>query len=255
MKYIAAADTDIGTFKSINQDSLCVKTAETDTASAALILVCDGMGGLSKGELASAEVVRSFADWFDNELPYEIDSWNWENAARRTIKRLRMLNDKLVRYGAENNMKAGTTATGIIAVNSGYMTFHAGDTRIYKISGDLRQLTDDHTYVNREIKRGNMTPDEALSNPMKNALIQCVGASGDVDPEIKFGNLESGANYMICSDGFRHVLEPKEIYEALSPAKVTTKQDMERSLRDLIDTVKDRSERDNITAALFRAEF
>ena len=157
MKYIAAADTDIGTFKSINQDGLCVKTAETDTASAALILVCDGMGGLSKGELASAEVVRSFADWFDNELPYEIDSWNWENAARRTIKRLRMLNDKLVRYGAENNMKAGTTATGIIAVNSGYMTFHAGDTRIYKISGDLRQLTDDHTYVNREIKRGNMS--------------------------------------------------------------------------------------------------
>ena len=255
MKYIAAADTDIGTFKSINQDSLCVKTAETDTSSAALVMICDGMGGLSKGELASAEVVRSFADWFDNELPCEIDTWNWETAARRTIKRLRMLNDKLVRYGAENNIKAGTTATGIIAVNSGYMTFHAGDTRIYKISGDLRQLTDDHTFINREIKRGNMTPDEALSNPMKNALIQCIGASGEVDPEIKFGNLESGANYMICSDGFRHVLEPKEIYDALSPKKVTTKQDMERSLRDLIDTVKKRSERDNITAALFRAEF
>ena len=196
MRYIAAADTDIGTFKSINQDSVCVKTAETDTASVALIMVCDGMGGLSKGELASAEVVRSFSDWFDNELPYEIDAWNWETAARRTIKRLRILNEKLVRYGAEHNIRAGTTATGIIAVNSGYMTFHAGDTRIYKISSDLRQLTDD-----------------------------------------------------------RHVLEPKEIFHALSPQNASTKQEMERSLRDLIDIVKTRNERDNITAAMFRAEF
>ena len=66
MRYIVAADTDIGIHKSVNQDSVCVKTAETDTASVALIMVCDGMGGLSKGELASAEVVRSFSDWFDN---------------------------------------------------------------------------------------------------------------------------------------------------------------------------------------------
>lgn len=255
MRYIAAADTDIGIHKSVNQDSVCVKTAETDSASVALIMVCDGMGGLSKGELASAEVVRSFSDWFDNELPYEIDDWNWETAARRTIKRLRILNDKLVRYGAENNIRAGTTATGIIAVNSGYMTFHAGDTRIYKIASDLRQLTDDHTFINREIKRGNMTPQQAMTDPRRNALIQCVGASGDVEPEVKFGNLESGANYMICSDGFRHVLEPKEIFDELSPKNVVTKKAMEKSLRRLIDTVKERSERDNITAAMFRAEF
>lgn len=255
MRYIAAADTDIGIQKTVNQDSVCVKTAETETASVALIMVCDGMGGLSKGELASAEVVRSFAEWFDKELPYEIDEWNWETAAKRTIKRLRMLNDRLVAYGAENNIKAGTTATGIIAVNSGYMTFHAGDTRIYKISSDLRQLTDDHTFINREIKRGNMIPQQAKTDPRRNALIRCIGASGEAEPEVKFGNLESGANYMICSDGFRHVLEPKEIYDELSPKRVKTKQEMERSLRDLIELVKTRSERDNITAAMFRAEF
>ena len=200
-------------------------------------------------------MVRSFSEWFDEELPYEIDSWNWENAARRTIKRLRILNDKLVRYGAENNIKAGTTATGIIAVNTGYMTFHTGDTRIYKISRDLRQLTDDHTFINREMKRGNMTPQQALTDPRRNALIQCIGASGEIEPEVKFGNLESGANYMICSDGFRHVLAPKEIYHELTPEKVSTKKAMEKSLRRLIETVKERNERDNITAAMFRAEF
>jgi serine/threonine protein phosphatase PrpC len=135
------------------------------------------------------------------------------------------------------------------------MTFHAGDTRIYKISSDLRQLTDDHTFINREIKRGNMTPQQAKTDPRRNALIRCIGASGEAEPEVKFGNLESGANYMICSDGFRHVLEPKEIYDELSPKRVKAKQEMERSLRDLIELVKTRSERDNITAAMFRAEF
>ena len=72
MEYIAACDTDVGITKKINQDSVCIKTAKTNTGRAALILVCDGMGGLSRGELASAEVVRSFAEWFDRELPFEL---------------------------------------------------------------------------------------------------------------------------------------------------------------------------------------
>ena len=73
MKYIVAAETDIGITKKVNQDSVCVKNAETKQGKAALVMVCDGMGGLSKGELASAEVIRSFSDWFDYELAYELD--------------------------------------------------------------------------------------------------------------------------------------------------------------------------------------
>lgn len=83
MDYITACDTDIGISKKINQDSVCVKTANTATGKAALVLVCDGMGGLSRGELASAEVVRSFAEWFDAELPFELPDWDWKTAADR----------------------------------------------------------------------------------------------------------------------------------------------------------------------------
>lgn len=254
MEYYAACDTDIGITKKINQDSVCIKTAKTSTGRAALILVCDGMGGLSLGELASAEVVRSFSDWFDSELPYELPEWNWQTAALNVISRLRRLNAGLCEFGRHECLQLGTTATGIIAVNSEFMTFHVGDTRIYKITDKLSQLTDDHTFVNREVKRGRMTPEEALTDPRRNALVQCIGVTEDVFPEVKLGDLESGANYMICSDGFRHVLTEKELFEGLSPKKTGSKENMQRQLRELIDTVKDRDETDNITAALFRPE-
>ncbi|MBP5580312.1 MAG: serine/threonine-protein phosphatase [Ruminococcus sp.] len=254
MEYIAACDTDVGITKTINQDSVCVKTAKTGTGRAALILVCDGMGGLSRGELASAEVIRSFAGWFDRELPFELPEWDWQTAAHNVISRLRRLNAKLCEYGRRECMQLGTTATGIIAVNSEFMTFHVGDTRIYKISDKLSQLTDDHTFVNREVKLGNMTPEEARTDPLRNALVQCIGVTDDVFPEVKLGNLENGVNYMVCSDGFRHVLREKELFEELSPETLRTKDDMKKKLRQLIDTVKSRDESDNITAALFRAE-
>ncbi len=254
MEYIVAADTDIGNTKEVNQDSVCIRTAACKQGKAALVMVCDGMGGLSKGELASAAVVRSFASWFEYELPYELDNWSWDKAEKSVTNRLLALNAKIIEHGSRCNLQLGTTVTGILALNSDMMTFHVGDTRIYKLSQELSILTEDHTFVNREVKRGNMTPEEALQDPRRNALTNCVGVTGSVVPDIKFSSIESGANYMICSDGFRHVITKEDILDRLSPKKVTTKTAMQIKLRELIDLVKEREERDNISAAIFRAE-
>lgn len=255
MDYIVAADSDIGISKNVNQDSLCVKTADTKIGKAALAMVCDGMGGLSKGELASATVIRSFADWFDYELAGELDNWSWERESRMIVRRLQQLNERIVRYGKSNGIQLGTTATGMICVNADYMIFHVGDTRIYELSTEMKQLTEDHTFVRREIKRGNMTEEEAKTDPRRNALVQCIGVSGKVDPEIKFGKLENDANYLICSDGFRHVVTEEEILANLAPRVVTARTSMHAKIREVIELVKKRQEKDNITAALFRAEF
>ena len=109
--------------------------------------------------------------------------------------------------------------TGIIAVVSQFMTFHLRDTLIYKVSDKLSQLTDDHTFVNHEVKLGNMTPEEALTDPRRNDLIQCIGVTDDVFPDVKLGDLESGVNYMTCLDIFRHAFKEKELFEELSPQK------------------------------------
>ena len=69
--YITAYGTDIGTKKKVNQDSLCVKIAVVKDKTVCMAVLCDGMGGLSKGELASATVVQGFSDWFMKTLPFD----------------------------------------------------------------------------------------------------------------------------------------------------------------------------------------
>ena len=73
MRFQATADTDKGIVKSTNQDSLLIKHGEYFGGEVLLAALCDGMGGLSKGELASAAVIRQFSRWFEEELPYELD--------------------------------------------------------------------------------------------------------------------------------------------------------------------------------------
>ena len=79
MHYLATADTDIGIVKQTNQDSVLIKHGEAKVGEILLAVICDGMGGLEKGELASATVIRAFSKWFDEELPFEL-----ENLAKRT---------------------------------------------------------------------------------------------------------------------------------------------------------------------------
>ena len=74
MKYLVTADTDIGITKKTNQDSLLIKHGSYEDGELLLAVVCDGMGGLAKGEVASASVITAFAKWFDNELPYELNN-------------------------------------------------------------------------------------------------------------------------------------------------------------------------------------
>ena len=78
MHYMVVADTDVGIVKDTNQDSILVKQARYKEKEIVMAIICDGMGGLSKGELASATVIRALAQWFDNELPKEIDNLNMD---------------------------------------------------------------------------------------------------------------------------------------------------------------------------------
>ena len=76
MKYTVVAETDVGIRKQVNQDSILVKHADSKMGEMILAVVCDGMGGLDKGELASATVIRKFAKWFEQELPLELVDLN-----------------------------------------------------------------------------------------------------------------------------------------------------------------------------------
>ncbi len=252
MKYIVTADTDIGISKSTNQDSALIKHASYGEDEIVLAIVCDGMGGLSKGEVASAMVIRRFADWFDRELPAEIDHLDLNVVAETWRKMLTDLNVRIHAYAKPLGISMGTTFCGILIANDSYLIGNVGDSRLYYIGSNMNQLTTDQSFVAREISRGTMTPEQAKVDKRRNLLLQCVGASDTVDPQIIIGQAERGA-YMICSDGFRHEIDEREMYESLNPVNLINKNAMHSNVKYLINLVKKRNERDNITVVLIKA--
>lgn len=254
MHFIATADTDIGISKDTNQDSALIKHAKSDGKEVLLAVVCDGMGGLSKGELASATVVRAFAKWFDEELPYELNNVDLQVIGAKWSLLLKELNVQILEYSKENNIDGvGTTFSGILFIDDQYVIGHVGDTRVYHIGVSLTQLTTDQTFVAREISRGTMTLEQSRTDKRRNLLLQCIGASKVVEPQIICGKAEKGA-YMLCSDGFRHEISEAEIYESLNPINLMNKDAMHNNAKYLIEQVKKREEKDNISVLLIKAE-
>lgn len=254
MNYFASVSSDVGIVKETNQDSVCIKIAECeDKGQVALAIVCDGMGGLSKGELASATVIRRFSDWFEKEFPKRLSEFSWQNTATEWTRIIKEQNEKLLQYGKSISVTLGTTLSAILIVDGKYMIAHVGDSRIYEISDDIKQLTEDQTFINREIKAGRMTEREAAVHPKRNMLLQCVGASREVNPDIQYGVIKPNTVYMFCSDGFRHVLTDAEIFEKFNPDEIESMITIKKNSDYLIDVVKKRNERDNITVALLKS--
>lgn len=254
MRFIATADTDIGISRSTNQDSVLIKHASTDSGEVLMAVVCDGMGGLSRGELASATVIRAFSKWFDEELPFELENVDMQIVGAKWSLLLKELNVKLLEYSKSVGEEGiGTTFSGILFFDKQYVIVHVGDTRVYQIGASLTQLTTDQTFIAREVSRGTITPEQAKVDKRRNMLLQCVGASVVVEPQVICGKIEKGA-YMLCSDGFRHEISDIEIYESLNPINLMNKDAMHNNAKYLIEQVKNREEKDNISVILIKVE-
>lgn len=251
MKYSFIADTDVGISRTTNQDSVLVKHASYNKEEVLMAIVCDGMGGLSKGELASATVIREFSKWFDDLLPYELENLDMNVVGGKWSAMLKNLNSKILEYSKKNNSSMGTTFSGILFAEDKYLIVHVGDSRVYQIGATMNQLTTDQTFVAREISRGTMTIEQAKSDKRRNLLLQCIGASTTVEPQVLIGNIEKGA-YLICSDGFRHEVTENEMFESLSPVNLMNEKSMLNNTRFLIDLVKRRNEKDNISAVVVK---
>lgn len=253
MKYLAIAETDVGISKNVNQDSLLIKHASADGVEILMAVICDGMGGLSSGELASATVIREFGKWFDNELCDELDRFDLKIIAEKWVLMLKDINSRLLAYGAERNENLGTTFSGVLFYGNSYVIVHVGDCRIYQIGSNISRLTVDHTYIAREISLGNITPEQAKTDKRRNMLLQCVGASKVIEPQILLGRTETGT-YLMCSDGFRHEISEETIRDNLCIGRSRDKNIMHNNVRYLIEEVKRRKEKDNISAILIKAE-
>ena len=254
MKYIVSARTNKGIKKNNNQDAVTIKTARTAIGDVAFAVLCDGMGGLSEGEIASATVVSEFSNWFYQIFPKQILADNFsDNLFSTWDEIIKKCNVKLHEYGLKNGIKLGTTCSVLLVMPNYYFIAHVGDSRIYTITNQkVSLLTEDQTFVAREVKEGRMTKADAEIDARKNVLLQCIGASNIVKPDFLTDSYTPGIVFMLCSDGFRHLLTEKEIFDSYMPDSITDSSIINKNSDYLIDVNMNRGEEDNITVAVIK---
>lgn len=253
MKFLSAYHTDIGIKKSTNQDSLLIKIANTPYGKVGIFAICDGMGGLSSGELASSSVINGLSKWFEEKFPMLLSKENLYEEVELSLKQyIRFANSKICDYGKENNLKLGTTITVMIIVNQKYIIAHVGDSRAYNIGENLVRITKDQSFVQREIDIGNLTEEQAKNHKKKNLLLQCIGVTPTVEILTYRGNIKLGTVYLLCTDGLYHKITEKELINNLNGNKLQTELQMKKMGMELIDLVKKRGEVDNISMILVK---
>ena len=208
MHFTCAARTDVGIVRSGNEDNYLM------LADRGVFIVADGMGGHAAGEVASEMAVRITS--------HEIGSLRGlsdAEASDRMRTAIRTANDAIFERTLSEHDKRGmgTTATVLVLMPRRYLIGQVGDSRAYLLrNGQLLQLTKDHSYVQEQVDAGLLTPDQARVHPYSNVITRCVGASGDVVPDIYFGTLEQGDILLIASDGLTGMLEDEHLIRILS---------------------------------------
>lgn len=253
MDFIISANTDIGIKKKINQDSLSVKVMNTEQGRMAFAILCDGMGGLSEGEFASSSIIKAFDKWIFEELPQlctePLSDVKISNQWNRIIKEQ---NQFLIDYGQSQDIRVGTTVVAVLVTQKRYYILNVGDSRAYELTDDIKQITQDHSVVAREVALGKMSEEQASIDSRKHILWQCVGVSKRVKPDMFCGDVHEKTIYLLCSDGFCHEITAKEIYEYLRPDNNCDEVSLDKNAIELIEINKERKEKDNISVLMIK---
>jgi len=251
---IVGAATDKGLVRDYNQDALFTLSAQVsqgqDLLPIGLYIVADGMGGEQDGDRASSLALRTVANWILHEI-YE------PFLTLGTAAGLRPINEVLTEAIVTANSKVqeqlphgGTTLTCAFLLGTNAFIAHVGDSRAYLISrNSIRQLTKDHSLVNRLIELGQLTPEEAKTHPQRNVLYRAVGRSGNLEVDTYLQSLPTGSSLLLCCDGLWSAVTDDEIL-----AIVNDSASPQMICRRLIAQANDHGGEDNITVVLIQVK-
>jgi serine/threonine protein phosphatase PrpC/CRP-like cAMP-binding protein len=247
-----AALTDVGRKREQNEDNFLVDKKLS------LYVVCDGMGGHSAGEVASALAVRTVHDEVKREKELLDDYVAGKKGGALVTKRdiLNMLEFAVNRASSlvhaeavkdEKKRGMGTTIVGILFAGTQAFIVHVGDSRVYLMrEGVLEQVTEDHNVYNELLKRKKMTREQVEKLAPKNAITRAVGVYEHCEPESLVLDVTAGDRFLLCSDGLSQYFE--DDLDGLA-ARVG-EPDADAAVKKLIDTANERGGSDNITAIL-----
>jgi PPM family protein phosphatase len=219
----SAAVSHVGRIRSNNQDS--------GYAGRNLFLVADGMGGHAGGDVASAIATRRIAEADDDYESAPVAAAALEGAL---IAANRQLAETVAEHSELTGM--GTTVSALLLDGDRVVISHIGDSRIYLLrSGELSQISIDHTFVQRLVDAGRITAEEAMVHPRRSVLMRVLGdveASPEIDSMVL--DTRAGDRWMLCSDGLSGVVSFDEILEIMA-SDAGAKQVADRLVKASLD--------------------
>ena len=236
--------TDKGRVRPTNQDIYRLEVRPEKES--AFVLVCDGMGGANAGNVAS----RFAADSFLADAAGALDSAPDEIMRHKTmLHALEKANDTVFGLaGRQPEFRGmGTTLVGAFVQGRHASILNVGDSRAYLFDGEtLRQVSEDHSYVEEMRRLGRISAEDARTHPQKNLITRAVGVDATVDGDLFEVELRDTDILLLCSDGLTGMVEDEKIAEVLAKAGT-----LEDKGRELLTLALEGGGRDNITVALF----
>lgn len=237
--------TDIGKVRLSNEDQAI---ALTNASGNVLLVVCDGMGGQNKGDLASSLAVHTVITSFKSHRGFA----NSYFGKMWVSKAIREANKSIYEQSQSNpNYRGmGTTLTLLLIIKDIAIIGHVGDSRCYFLKNhhDLVQMTEDQTYVAYLVRTEQITPEEALTHPKRHVLMNALGIypSASIDMKVvPYLNEE----VLICSDGLYNNV-PEEDIAAIIKGNDT----VEMKVNELIAIGNKNGGSDNIAVVLWEAQ-
>ena len=244
IKINAFGKTDVGLMRTINQDSIFVSTQPIGKLPN-LFIVADGMGGHKAGDVASREAIERFVKYACTT--HMSDPANILDAGIISVNKdiFDMANSNRDYSGM------GTTFVAASLVENHVYIANVGDSRLYLIGRDIRQITRDHSLVEDMVRMGVLEREEARTHYKKNVITKAIGVADDKTstPDIFEIEVENGDKLLLCSDGLTNMVEDYDIKKI-----VKDNDSFEDAVRELIKQANENGGKDNISAILIEPE-
>lgn len=250
MKY--GGKTDVGAKRKCNQDSFAVFSKDGYFCA----IVCDGMGGVKGGNVASGLAVKTFASYIKKAFTERNADDFVETDIKRLLKfALDAANDAVYeKSGTDSELEGmGTTLVAVLNCLCGTFAVNVGDSRLYRqYDGVIQQVSTDHSFVQYLLEKGEITAKEAENHPNKNIILKALGVNSNVEGD--YFRIDNYDKLLLCTDGLTNHVSNSRINEIISGEYVQKKPSYKARVEKLVAEANENGGLDNITAVLIGAE-
>nr|WP_290228111.1 Stp1/IreP family PP2C-type Ser/Thr phosphatase [Trichocoleus desertorum] len=236
MKRLFTGLTDLGLLRSVNQDAYHIDPEGR------FFIVADGMGGHAGGQEASRIATQVIQDYLEQH-------WLSSDPSSALLEAALVEANQAILQDQQSHPERsdmGTTVVVVIFRDDQTWCAHIGDSRLYRLRGPkIEQITEDHTWVAKALRGGDLTPEQARNHPWRHVLSQCLGREDLRQMDIQALEVQAGDRLLLCSDGLTEELSDHSIAAHLKGIRAS-----EKAAAALVNAAKDKGGRDNITVVL-----